>query len=164
MASWREGAPDEVPLPLSFLGRGALAAARELLGMRLVSSVGGVRTAGVIVETEAYQGVDDPASHAAVRAGRTARNRAMFGPPGKAYVYRSYGMHWCMNVVTGAEGDPQAVLVRGLEILEGVEIARERRGGKEPLAAGPGRLCKALAVTGELYGHDLRAPPLQLLA
>lgn len=124
--------------------------------------MGGVRTVGVIVEAEAYGGPDDPASHAATRRGRTPRNSPMFGPPGTAYVYRSYGMHWCVNVVTGEEGDPQAVLVRGMEPLEGQEIMAGRRGGRSPLAAGPGRLCQALGVDASLNGHDLRRPPLRL--
>jgi DNA-3-methyladenine glycosylase len=141
-----------------------LEVARNLLGARLISTVGGRRTSGVIVEVEAYAGSDDPASHAATRAGRTPRNAVMFGPSGRAYVYRSYGMHWCVNVVTGATGDPQAVLIRGLEPLEGeLEMAR-RRGDIRPLAAGPGRLCQALAITGALDGHDLAAPPLMLAA
>jgi DNA-3-methyladenine glycosylase len=84
----------------------------------------------------------------------------MFGPPAHAYVYRIYGMHWCMNVVTGGEGDPQAVLIRGLEPLEGVEGMDRRRAGRKPLAAGPGRLCEALGVTEALDGHDLCQPPL----
>lgn len=124
--------------------------------------MGGVATSGVIVEAEAYQGADDPASHAATRVGRTERNQAMFGPPGRAYVYRIYGMHWCVNVVTGAEGDPQAVLLRGLEPVSGEEAMAARRSGRRPLAAGPGRLCEALGITGALYGHDLTLPPLQL--
>jgi len=136
--------------------------ARDLLGVRLVSTVGDARVAGVIVETEAYRGSDDPASHAATRAGRTDRNRAMFGPAGRAYVYRSYGIHWCLNVVTGEEGRPQAVLLRGMEVLEGRETALARRGGRTPLAAGPGRLGAALAVDGALYGHELDRPPLRL--
>ncbi len=136
--------------------------ARGLLGCRLVSTIGGERSVGVIVETEAYGGAGDPASHAATVAGVTDRNRAMFGPAGRAYVYRSYGAHWCMNVVTGREGEPQAVLLRGVEPIEGQEAMRGRR-GREPLAAGPGRLCMAFGISGELYGHDLSEPPLQLL-
>jgi DNA-3-methyladenine glycosylase len=118
---------------------------------------------GVVVETEAYLGRDDPASHAATRTGLTARNRAMFGPARRAYVYRSYGMHWCLNVVTGTVGDPQAVLLRGLDPIEGEEVMVGRRGGKTPLASGPGRLCQALGVTGDLYGHDFSSPPLVLV-
>jgi DNA-3-methyladenine glycosylase len=117
---------------------------------------------GVIVETEAYGGPDDPASHAATRAGRTRRNATMFGPPLRAYVYRSYGMHWCVNVVTGAEGKPQAVLLRGIEPLEGEEAMARRRHHRLPTAAGPGRLCEALGIDGSLDGHDLSAPPLCL--
>ena len=117
---------------------------------------------GLIVETEAYGGPDDPASHAATVRGPTARNRAMFGPPGRAYVYRSHGVHWCMNVVTGREGVAQAVLLRGVEALEGEETMAARRRGALPLGAGPGRLCAALAITDALYGHDLRQAPLRL--
>ena len=137
--------------------------ARALLGCRLVSTIGGRHTSGVIVETEAYAGSDDPASHAATASGVTERNRAMFGPAGRAYVYRSYGVHWCVNVVTGGEGEGQAVLLRGIEPLEGVETMRRRR-GRTPLGAGPGRLCQALGITLAEYGHDMRLPPLRLLA
>jgi DNA-3-methyladenine glycosylase len=136
--------------------------ARALLGARLVSTVGGELTAGIIVETEAYHGADDPASHAATRSGRTARNAAMFGPPGRAYVYRIYGMHWCVNVVTGAEGDPQAVLLRALDPLVGLEAMLHRRGRAAGLTSGPGRLCQALGITGDLYGHDFTRPPLEI--
>lgn len=139
-----------------------LDAARGLLGSRLVSTIGGERAVAVIVETEAYAGPDDPASHAATLRGRTHRNRAMFGPPGRAYVYRSYGVHWCMNVVSGSEGVAQAVLLRGIEPLEGIDVMERRRGAKRPLGAGPGRLCAALGITDALYGHDLRRPPLVL--
>jgi DNA-3-methyladenine glycosylase len=138
--------------------------ARALLGARIVSTVGGRRTAGVIVETEAYLGPDDPASHASTRGGPTDRNRAMFGPPGRAYVYRSYGVHWCMNVVTGTEGVAQAVLLRGIDPIEGQRHMSARREGRAPLASGPGRLCEALGITGELYGHDLAVSPLELQA
>jgi DNA-3-methyladenine glycosylase len=161
---WRRGgAPSGAALDLDFFRRPVVEVARALLGTRLASSLDGVVTTGVIVETEAYQGPSDPASHAATAAGRTHRNRAMFGPPGHAYVYRIYGMHWCVNVVTGAEGDPQAVLVRGLEPLEGIAEMERRRGGRTPLTAGPGRLCEALGITGALYGHHLLAPPLRIL-
>jgi len=137
--------------------------ARALLGARLVSTVGEGRTVGMIVETEAYLGAEDPASHAATRTGRTRRNEAMFGPPGRAYVYRIYGIHWCLNVVTGPAGHARAVLLRGLEPLEGVDLMIARRGRSSDLASGPGRLCQALGVDGRLYGHDLRHPPLRVL-
>ena len=117
---------------------------------------------GVIVEAEAYVGPHDPASHAAERIGRTRRNDSMFGSAGRAYVYRSYGVHWCLNVVTGDEGFPAAVLLRGLEVLRGAEAARARRGEREPLGAGPGRLCQVLGVTGSLDGHPFSEPPLEL--
>ncbi len=103
---------------------------------------------GVIVETEAYVGPHDPASHAATRIGKTERNKTMFGPPGHAYVYRSYGIHWCLNVVTEEVGFPAAVLIRALDPIVGVEEMRERRGGTAPLCAGPGRLTQALGVSG----------------
>ena len=161
---WLVSEPSPDRLPDGFFERPVLDVARDLLGKRLVSTVGGKRAVGVIVETEAYQGPDDPASHAATRSGRTHRNRAMFGPGGCAYVYRSYGVHWCMNVVTGVEGRAEAVLIRGIEPVEGIDIVVARRGGREPLAAGPGRLCEALAITGDLYGHRLNQEPLELVA
>lgn len=136
--------------------------ARDLLGTRLISTVGGMATAGIVVETEAYLGASDPASHAAERIGRTRRNESMFGPPGVAYVYLIYGMHWCVNVVTGATGVPSAVLIRALEPVEGTETMRERRGRDAALCTGPARLCQALGITGELDGHSLSGPPLEL--
>ncbi|MCJ7628751.1 MAG: DNA-3-methyladenine glycosylase [Longimicrobiales bacterium] len=136
--------------------------ARELLGCYLRSTVDGVVAEGVIVETEAYIGPHDPASHAAARIGKTARNRTMFGHPGHAYVYRSYGIHWCLNVVTEEVGFPAAVLIRALDPIVGVEEMRERRGGTAPLCAGPGRLTQALGVSGELDGHPMWEEPLTL--
>jgi DNA-3-methyladenine glycosylase len=159
---WHEGREPRSSFPEGFLSRDAVTVARELLGARLVSTIGGAPCSGVIVEVEAYLGPGDPASHASTRGGVTDRNRAMFGPAGRAYVYRSYGVHWCLNVVTGAEGEGQAVLIRGLEPLTGVDVMRARRGPSGPVAAGPGRLAQALGVTGALYGHDLRDPPLEL--
>lgn len=146
-----------------WLSRDAVAVARDLLGCRLRSSVGARTVTGVIVETEAYLGPADPASHAATRTGITDRNRLMFGPAGRLYVYRIYGMHWCLNVVTGEEGRGQAVLIRGLEPLSGVPVMEERREGRMPLAAGPGRLSQALGADGSLHGHDLARAPLELL-
>ena len=161
---WRTGRPPDFSFPGERLGLPVADAARALLGCCLESTIGGARVVGVIVETEAYDGPHDPASHAATVSGRTARNRAMFGPAGRAYVYRSYGMHWCMNVVTGRSGRAQAVLIRGIEPVFGEPLMRERRGGNRPLAAGPGRLCAALGISNAQYGHDLRTPPLRLQA
>jgi DNA-3-methyladenine glycosylase len=147
----------------AFCAGAPLDVARALLGCRLVSTVGGVTVSGVVVETEAYGGPDDPASHACTVSGVTERNRAMYGPPGTLYVYRSYGVHWCLNVVCGAEGEAGAVLVRGIDPVDGLDAMRVRRGGRLPLAAGPGRAAEALGVTGSLYGHDLSEQPLRLL-
>ena len=162
---WRSssyGEPGPTP-DAEFLSRDVRRVARDLLGARLISTVEGLRTEAVIVETEAYLGAEDPASHAAERIGRTRRNRAMFGPAGRAYVYLIYGMHWCLNVVTGEDGVAQAVLLRGAEALVGEDVM-ERRRGRRPLLAGPGRLCQALGVKGDLYGHRLDEPPLRLAA
>ncbi|MEO8115819.1 MAG: DNA-3-methyladenine glycosylase [Phenylobacterium sp.] len=133
-----------------------LAVARALIGADLaVAGVG-----GRIVETEAYHH-EDPASHAF--SGPTARNAAMFGPVGRAYVYRSYGLHWCLNFVCGEEPG-NAVLIRALQPLRGLEAMAERRGLADPrrLAAGPGRLCQALAITRDHDGLALDAPPFEL--
>ncbi|MDH3270260.1 MAG: DNA-3-methyladenine glycosylase [Gemmatimonadota bacterium] len=151
-----------MPFDPSFFDRGVTEVARDLLGACLVSSVGGELCSGVIVETEAYGGQDDPASHAATRSGVTERNRAMFGPGGRAYVYQSYGVHWCTNVVTGPEGRAEAVLLRGLFPVTGSRLMSRRRRGRTPLCAGPGRLSEALGITDALYGHDLSSAPLQV--
>lgn len=148
--------------PADRLARVVPEVARLLLGAVLESTVGGVLTSGVIVETEAYLGPEDAASHAATRS-ITERNRVMFGPPGVAYVYRSYGVHWCTNVVADSDGVGGAVLIRGLDPLEGVETMRTRREGRLPLTAGPGRLSQALGITGELDGHGLDRAPLRLV-
>ena len=124
--------------------------------MLLVDGVG-----GPIVEVEAY-GADDPASHG--YRGRTPRNVSMFGPPGHAYVYRSYGVHWCLNLVCGAEGVPEAALVRALEPAHGQAAMAQRRGVENArlLCAGPGRLTQALAVTGAHDGLPLDGAPFDL--
>jgi DNA-3-methyladenine glycosylase len=123
----------------------------------LVDGVG-----GVVVEVEAYA-PDDPASHS--YRGRTARNGAMFGPAGHAYVYRSYGVHWCFNVVCEADGVGAAVLVRALEPAHGLDVMRARRqaGDDRLLCAGPGRLTEALGITGRHDGLPLDRPPFALL-
>ena len=162
--AWWSGRSLDASFPEPLLERPVVEVARGLLGARLVCTVGSERVTCVVVETEAYAGADDPASHAATVRGRTHRSRAMFGPAGHAYVYRSYGVHWCMNVVTGPEGVAQAVLIRGVEPVEGEDLMTRRRGGRTPLGAGPGRVCAALGVTDALYGHDLREPPLVLSA
>jgi DNA-3-methyladenine glycosylase len=140
-----------------FFARPVLEVAPDLVGVTLlVDGVG-----GPIVEVEAYHH-EDPASHGF--AGRTARNASMFGPPGHAYVYRSYGIHWCLNVVCEGVGEASAVLLRALEPVHGVETMRARRGLDDLrlLAAGPGRLCQALAVTREHDGLPLDRPPFEL--
>ncbi len=159
---WRSSAPALARFPPNFLERAADLVARDLLGHRIVSEVGGRHTEGVIVEAEAYVGPHDPASHAAERIGRTERNDVMFAAAGVAYVYFIYGMHWCLNVVTSAQGHPSAVLIRALDPLVGGDVMAHRR-GRSPLASGPGRLCQALGITGDLNGHDLRQAPLRLL-
>ena len=140
-------------LPVSFFDRPADVVARELLGALVVSRVGGVRTSARIVESEAYLGYRDPASHGYLHR-RNDRNAALFGPPGSWYVYLSYGIHWCANLVCEAEGTASAVLLRALEPVEGVERMRERRGRVDDreLCSGPGKLCQALGITRELDG------------
>lgn len=154
---------EPVALPIEFYARDARNVARDLIGCILWSAVGGELTGGLVVEAEAYL-EDDPASHSF--RGRTDRNRSMFGPPGRAYVYRSYGVHWCLNVVTGADGQGEAVLIRALEPLEGLDIMRRRRrvDAMSDLCRGPGRLCQALGITGDLDGVPLQGPPLWLEA
>jgi DNA-3-methyladenine glycosylase len=114
-----------------------------------------------LTEVEAYDGPNDPGSHA--HNGRTNRNAVMFGPPGRLYVYFTYGMHHCCNVVVGAEGDPAAVLLRAGEVVDGIDLARARRRGSDrDLARGPARLCQALGIDLSHNGADLAAGPLTL--
>ena len=140
-------------LPVAFFRRPAENVAADLVGMVVVSSIGGEITEGRIVETEAYLGYDDPASHG-YRHRRNARNLALFGPPGSWYVYLSYGMHWCANLVCQRSGLASAVLLRALEPVEGLETMRRRRGPvpDRELCSGPGTLCQALGINRELDG------------
>jgi DNA-3-methyladenine glycosylase len=141
----------------AFFDRSVHEVARDLIGCEL--AVG--ETAGVIVETEAYD-VTDPACHAYI--GRTARNEVLFGPPGHAYVYLSYGIHSLLNAVAEPEGSAAAVLIRALEPTEGVDLMRERRGRDpvEDLCSGPGKLTEALGVGLKLNGADLLEPPFEI--
>jgi DNA-3-methyladenine glycosylase len=140
-----------------FFDRSVHEVARDLIGCRL--AVG--ETAGIIVETEAYE-ASDPACHAYI--GRTARNEVLFGPPGHAYVYLSYGIHSLLNFVTEPEGTASAVLIRALEPTEGIDLMRERRGQEriEALCSGPGKLAEALGIDRSLNGADLFQPPFEL--
>jgi DNA-3-methyladenine glycosylase len=146
-------------LTREFFARTVHEVAPELIGATLlVDGVG-----GTIVEVEAYD-QDDPASHGF--RGMTARTASMFGPPGHAYVYRSYGIHWCLNLVCAEEGRAEAALVRALEPTSGTEAMRERRGleSERALCSGPGKLCQALGITRALDGVALDEPPFELLA
>jgi DNA-3-methyladenine glycosylase len=162
--------PHADALAASWYARPAEHVARDLIGAVLISTIGGVETAGRIVETEAYTGPHDDASHAAERIGRTARNDAMFGVPGTAYVYRIYGIHWCLNVVTDRADVPAAVLIRALHPVLGIEHMHERRGAagktltERALASGPGKLAAALGITGSINAHALDRPPLRIVA
>ena len=142
-----------MPTPIvPVLSGPVLDVAPRLLGARFEH--GGVTVR--ITEVEAYDGPGDPGSHA--HRGRTPRNEVMFGPPGHLYTYFTYGMHWCCNVVTGPEGAASAVLLRAGEVVDGLDLARERRPGSpdRDLARGPARMCKALAIGREQNGLDLR--------
>jgi DNA-3-methyladenine glycosylase len=153
------------PLPAAFYARETTLVARELLGAVLECTVRGTRCRGRIVETEAYMGEEDPACHAA--AGRTARTEVLYGPPGCAYVYFIYGMHWCVNAVTRRAGLPSAVLIRAVEPLEGIGAMRRRRDHRRDreLTNGPGKLCAAFGITGPRHhGASLIASPLRILA
>jgi DNA-3-methyladenine glycosylase len=151
------------PLPAAFYARDTELVARQLLGAVLECTVRGTRCRGRIVETEAYTGEKDLACHAA--AGRTARTEVLYGPPGRAYVYLIYGMHWCVNAVTRRAGLPSAVLIRAVEPLEGIAAMRRRRGRPDrELTNGPGKLCEAFGITGPRYhGASLISSPLRIL-
>jgi DNA-3-methyladenine glycosylase len=145
-------------LPREFYDRPTLAVARDLLGARLVRLEDGSRLAGIIVETEAYCGEQDLGCHA--KAGRTRRTEPLYGPPGHAYVYFTYGNHWLFNAVTRPEGQPEAVLIRAILPLEGLEVIEARR-GRQPRPRwtdGPGKLTQALGIDGRLNTADLTDP------
>ena len=142
--------------PRDFFLRPAPQVAPELLGCLLVRRWEGQRLAGVITEVEAYQGIEDQACHA--RAGKTARNAVMFGAPGRAYVYFTYGMHWMLNLVCGDEGVPAAVLIRAIRPVEGLEMMRQLRpnlAGKPGWLNGPAKLTQALAIGRDQNGVDV---------
>lgn len=153
-------------LPVAFFQRPVAVVARELIGRVLVSGSGRTRTVGRIVETEAYLGHRDPASHGFANR-RHARNAALYASAGTWYVYLSYGMHWCANLVCERETNAGAVLLRALEPLEGFEVMRRRRGGVEAdrlLAAGPGRLTQAFGIDHGLDAHPMRRSDVIILA
>lgn len=148
-------------LPRSFYERPVDQVARDLLGrvVEVRTEAAHVLVAVRLVETEAYAGEDDAASHA--WRGRTPRTEVMFGPPGRLYVYFTYGMHWCANIVCGAEGRASAVLLRAGEVVEGLELARERRRPGVPdraLASGPANLAACLGLDGAWTGTDVTRP------
>jgi DNA-3-methyladenine glycosylase len=153
---------DRLRLPRSFYAQDTLAVARALLGARLVHLEGETRLSGLIVETEAYCGEEDQGCHA--KAGRTPRTEVMYRPPGHAYVYFTYGMHWLFNTVTRPEGEPEAVLVRALVPLEGIGLIKARR-GEQPRrlwADGPAKLTQALGI-GERHNRlDLTGPDAEI--
>ena len=151
-------------LSAAFYARDTELVARDLLGAVLECTAGGARCRGRIVETEAYVGEHDPACHAA--AGRTARTEVLYGPPGRAYVYFVYGMHWCVNAVTRRAGLPGAVLIRAVEPLEGLSAMHRRRGRRvqADLTNGPAKLCQAFGITGgRHHGVSLLTGPLRIL-
>lgn len=145
-------------LSRSFFERDPLVVARELIGARLVRVDEGVRLSGFINETEAYIGEEDRACHA--RAGLTPRTRVMYGPPGFAYVYFTYGMHWLLNFITEREGFPSAVLIRSIIPAEGMDVIAARRIGQPPAlwTNGPGKLARAFGIDGSLHGMDVCVP------
>jgi DNA-3-methyladenine glycosylase len=153
---------DGLRIPREFFERQAVQAARELLGMRLVRLEDGQRIAGLITETEAYRGEEDLGCHC--RAGRTPRTQVLYGPPGVAYVYFTYGMHWLFNVVVESEGFPAAILIRAIQPTEGLEIIASRRGfqSSEKWTNGPGKICQAMNIGKRFHGYDLCAPGAEI--
>jgi DNA-3-methyladenine glycosylase len=145
-------------IPRRFFNRSTLQVARDLLGARLIKIEDGRRIGGLIVETEAYRGEEDQGCHA--RSGLTPRTQVMFGPPGHAYVYFTYGMHWMLNFVTEEAGFPAAVLIRAILPTEGIQVIASRRDSqpRKHWTDGPAKICQALAIDGEYNSIDLCAP------
>lgn len=154
--------PASKRLPVEFYDRPVLQVAPDLLGKRLIRVLDGTRLGGIIIEVEAYRGEEDLACHA--RSGLTARNAALYGPPGHAYVYFTYGMHWLLNAVTGPDGFPAAVLLRAIIPTEGLETISARRAGQAPeqWCNGPAKICMALDVDGRFNERDLSNPQSEL--
>lgn len=150
-------------LSRDFFTRNTVQVARELLGTRLVRLEGYQRVGGLILETEAYRGEEDQACHA--RAGRTNRTQVMYGQPGHAYVYFTYGKHWMLNIVTEAEGYPAAVLIRAILPVEGTSLIASRRNSQAQAhwTDGPAKLCQALRIDGNQHGMDLCSPKSEIL-
>ena len=149
-------------LPRDFFSQHALKAARRLLGMRLVRIESQTRISGIIIETEAYRGEEDLGCHC--RSGRTPRTQVMYGPPGYAYVYFTYGQHWMLNFVVEREGYPAAILIRGIQPDGGIQSIASRR-AKQPPAQwtnGPAKICQALNIDKSFNGADICAPDAQL--
>lgn len=134
-----------------FYSQPTIVVARALIGAVLVRIFNGIRLAGIIIETEAYIGENDLGCHA--KSGKTARNAVMYGPAGHAYVYFTYGMHWCMNAVTEQEGYPAAVLIRAIQPSEGLDLIASNRNGKD--TNGPAKITQALGISGDQNGIDL---------
>ena len=152
------------PLPRAFYARPVLSVARDCIGRYLILDGSEGRLIGRIVETEAYRGPEDRAAHS-FGGRRTARTEVMFGPPGHAYVFFVYGMHWHLNLVTTAVGKPHAVLIRAVEPVLGLELMAARRGlpsTSRELTNGPGKLCRAFGIDRGAYGADLTRAPLFL--
>ena len=154
------GAISENSEIVSLLNGTVFEVAEALLGCTISTRLDGELTSVQLEEVEAYAGPDDPASHAF--RGETPRNAPMYGPPGTLYVYRSYGIHWCMNIMVGPEGMPHAVLLRGGAPLDGATVMRRRRGRSDHLSDGPGKLCQALGVTGDDGGTSVLDGPVRL--
>ena len=153
---------EHTPLQRSFYNRDTLQVARDLLGKRLVKTEDGKRIGGLIVEAEAYRGEEDQGCHA--KAGRTPRTAVMYGAPGHAYVYFTYGQHWMLNTVCEAEGFPAAVLIRAILPTEGIQVISSRRGSqpRRLWTDGPAKLCQALAIYRNFNAVDLCAPGADL--